>query len=912
MSAFLSKALKMGIPRLLSFIIIAGLSAIFPNLYSQNISNIRLDGWMCCNLDNALTEISGKHQVRFEYNVEMFKGIAYTDHPMNKPLSLFLDQICKENKMKYYISPEDSIIHIVDKWYSPDQELLKAPKNFKDAPVKFDFSLSGRIIDKSTREPLPFVAIVIKGTTTGTTSNVDGFFTLIKVPTDTSTLLFKYIGYQKTELFLNPGINANGIFVEMEPEILGLEEVVISTEKQDILQVSGTQTSMIKMSPLKLNTIPNLGEKDILRSFQLMPGISAANENSSGLYVRGGTPDQVLVQYDGFTVYNVEHMFGFFSAFNSNAIKDVQLYKGGFNAKYGGRLSSVVEITGKEGDQKGFNGAVDLSMMSANGYFEIPVKQKISLILAARRSWKSPLYNKIFDQFSTQTDQAVPPVGRFGGANSNQKSISYFYDLNGKITYRPNKSDILAFSIYNGKDKLDNSISPPTNTSNFGGGNFRFNSETTDLTKWGNTGSSLKWSQQKNERFYLNSLLSFSNYYSLRDRSTSGSFTRGDDNGNISRGLKESNNLIDLTAKTDIEYKLSQQQQLGFGLQITHNKIEYSYIQNDTLKVIDKQSKGEIYSSYAEDKVIMFKNKLVITPGIRYNYFTGTSKSYFEPRLNLNYQVNNKFKIKGAIGNYYQFARRVIREDITEGSRDFWVLSDSDKLPVSSAWHYIAGFAFETPNYLFDVEGFYKDLKNVTEYSLRIEQERGSVNYNENFFTGTGISKGFDFLAQKKYGDLTGWIGYTISRVTSRISEFGDYDYYASQDVTHEFKSVFSYKWRIWNFGATWIYATGRPYTAPEGGYRLNLLDGNTADYINVSVKNGSRLPDYHRLDLSANLNFIIGEKLPATLGFSVFNIYNRANVWYKEYEIVENQIIETPVYYLGITPNISFTLKFK
>jgi ferric enterobactin receptor len=867
---------------------------------------------MCCDLDKAISEISNKYHLRFEYNTELFKGMSYNDHPINKPLTLFLEQLCRDYKLKYYISPEDSVIHIVDKWYSPEQELLRAPKNILENPGSFDFSFSGRVVDKSTREPLPFVTIMVKGTTIGTSANVDGFFTLVKVPTDTSTLLLRYIGYKKTELFLSPKVKHTDNFIEMEPEMMGLEEIIVTSQKQDILQVSGTQTGMIKMSPLKLNTIPNLGEKDILRSFQLMPGISAANENSSGLYVRGGTPDQVLVQYDGFTVYNVEHMFGFFSAFNSNAIKDVQLYKGGFNAKYGGRLSSVVEITGKEGDQKGFNGALDFSMMSVNGFVEIPIKNKVTFILAARRSWKSPLYNKIFDQFATKNDQPMPPVGRFGGANSTQATISYFYDLNGKITYRLSKDNVLAFSFYNGKDKLDNSISPPTNSTGFGGGNFRFNSETVDLTSWGNTGTSLKWSRQKNDRLYLNSLISFSNYFSLRDRSTAGSFSRGDEKGNISRGLNESNNLIDLTGKIDIEYKLSQQQQLGFGLQGTHNKIDYSYIQNDTLKVIDRQSKGEILSDYVEDKISIFKNKLVVTPGIRHNYFTGTGKNYFEPRLNFTYQINTQFKIKGATGNYYQFAKRVIREDIKEGSRDFWVLSDNNKLPVSSAWHYIAGFAFETQNYLFDVEGFYKDLKNVTEYSLRFEQKGGSINYNENFFTGTGISKGIDFLVQKKYGDLTGWLGYTISQVSSRISEFGNYDFYASNDVTNEFKTVLSYKYRMWNFGAIWIYATGRPYTAPEGGYQLKLLDGNTVDYINVTVKNGNRLPDYHRLDLSANYNFTMGGKLPATLGFSVFNVYNRSNVWYKEYQIIDNQIIETPVYYLGITPNLSFTVKFK
>lgn len=892
------------------------ISLFFLNISAQDIQNIKLDDWMCCNLHSVLQDISKKYNVKFDYDIERLKKIDYNTHPISKPLSMFLDQVCKVNKLKYYISAEDSVIHIADKWYTPNQAVAKETKKYTGKPTRYNFSVSGKIIDTDTREALPFVTIMVKGTTIGATSNVDGFFTLFNVPTDTSTLLLSYIGYQKKEIFLTPDVKTTGLFVEMEPQTVGLDEVVVTAERQDILQINGEQTSIIKMSPLKLNTLPNLGEKDILRSFQLMPGISAANENSSGLYVQGGTPDQVLVLYDGFTVYNVEHMFGFFSAFNSNAIKDVQLYKGGFDAKYGGRLSSVLEITGKEGNQKEFNAAADVSLMSVNGFVEFPVGGKASVIVAGRRSWGSPVYNKIFDQF---TDENEAPMGGGmgrpggGGATTEQETKSYFYDLNTKITYRPTDKDIIALSIYNGKDNLDNSVVPSTSgSSRFGGGRFNMNMETTDLTKWGNTGTSLKWSRQFNSRLYMNSLLSYSNYYSNRERSSSGSFTRGDNTSTISRNLNEDNNLVDLSGKIDFEYKLSQIQQLGFGLQATQNEIDYTYLQNDTVSIIDRESDGQTYSAYIEDKLSLFGNKLSVTPGLRYNYFTGTSKSYFEPRLNVMYKLTDKIRLKGATGQYNQFAKRVIREDVSEGSRDFWVLSDNENLPVSSSYQIIAGAAYETPMYIFDVEGFYKKLNNVTEYSLRFERSREGVDYGENFFTGNGLAKGIDFLAQKKQGKVTGWLGYTIAQVTNNITEFGNYDFYASHDVTHEFKSVLTYKWRNWDFGATWIYATGRPYTAPEGGYELTLLDGTTADYINVSVKNGNRLPDYHRLDFSATLNFKLGENSPASLGFSLFNVYNRANVWYKEYEIIENEVIETPVYYLGLTPNITFSVKLK
>jgi ferric enterobactin receptor len=884
-------------------------------IYAQDIQNIKLNDWMCDNLHSVLVDISKKHQVNFEYDIERIQKIDYCNHPTNKPLSIFLEQLCKANKLKYYISAEDNVVHIVEKWFMPNQTIATETQKFTGNPTRYDFSISGKIIDKETREALPFVSILAKGTTIGTTSNVDGYFTLFKMPSDTSTLLLSYIGYQRKEIFFTPDVKAKGLFIEMIPRATGLEEVVVTAERQDLMQINGEQTSLIKMSPKKLSTLPNLGEKDILRSFQLMPGISAANENSSGLYVRGGTPDQVLVLYDGFTVYNVEHMFGFFSAFNSNAIKDVQLYKSGFDAKYGGRLSSVLEITGKEGNQKEFNAAADVSLMSVNGFVEFPIGSKTTVIMAGRRSWKSPVYSKIFDQYTEEEDVLNnSSVGRPGGsgATTDQETKSYFYDFNSKITFKPTDKDIIAFSFYNGKDDLDNSVVPSTTGTSRHGGDFSMNMETTDLTKWGNTGLSLKWSKQYNKRLYINSLLSYSNYYSYRERSTSGSFTRGENTSSISRSLKEDNNLVDLSGKIDFEYKLSQNQQLGFGLQATHNKIDYSYLQNDTITVINRDNEGQTYSAYVEDKLSLFGSKLAITPGLRYNYFTGTSKTYFEPRLNIMYKLTDKIRLKGATGQYCQFANRVIREDITEGSRDFWVLSDNDKLPVSSSVQFVGGASYETSKYVFDVEGFYKKLDNVTEYSLRVETSKNGIDYNENFYTGTGLAKGIDFLAQKKYGKINGWIGYTLSQVTNNISEFGDCDFYASHDVTHEFKFVLMYKWRKWDFGATWIYATGKPYTAPEGGYELTLLDGTTVDYINVSIKNGKRLPDYHRFDLSATLNFKIAGTAPASIGFSLFNAYNRANVWYKEYEIIDNEVIETPVYYLGITPNITFSVKLK
>lgn len=885
---------------------------------AQSPLDTRLDDLYFGNLHQVLSLIEKQKQVKFDYDIARIEAIDVNERPMNEKLGSMMKRLCEANKLKFYVD-KDNVIHLIDRWESQDNAVALAQKTYHGEPSRRNFSLSGKVVDVTSQEPLPFVSLSIRGTKLGSATNVDGFFTIHHVPADTCAVDVSYIGYKRQLLYLTPEMKLSSLKIDLMPDMVELQAVTIQGEKQELLEANN-QAGLLKLSPRRLANLPNLGEKDILRSFQLMPGISAANENSSGLYVRGGTPDQALVQYDGFTVYNVEHLFGFFSAFNSNSIKDVQLYKSGFDARFGGRLSSVVEITGKEGDRKEFNMAADLSLMSANAFIEFPVGEKFSSIVAFRRSWQSPLYNKIFDQFTSESSEPEKSVtnSRFQRGGSTDIS-SYFYDLNTKLTWHPNASDAYAFSFYKGNDNLDNSVSPMGGGGGGGSGGpiligiGDFTIENNDLTSWGNTGASLKWSHHYNNSLYSNMLLSYSNYYSQRDRTSSGSYTNEDDETiSIRRGVIEENNLKDFSLKADFEYNLTSWFRFDFGAQGTFNDIDYTYKQNDTLTVIDRSSSGATLCGYIQSNIILDSARLRVTPGLRYNLFTPTSGHYFEPRINSSYQILPWLKLKASAGKYYQFARRVIREDILQGSRDFWVLSDNDKLPVSSSDQLAVGFSLENKDLLFDAEVYYKKLYNITEYSLRYTFNPKEVDYEESFYTGNGEVRGIDLLLQKKSGKFNGWIGYTLGQVVSRYPDFGDYDFYASNDVTHEFKIVGSYQWKNWVFGATWIYTTGRPYTAPEGGYQLTLLDGTTVDFINVSVKNGMRLPDYHRLDLSATYNFKISNTVPVSVGMSIFNVYNRANVWYKEYEIIENQIIETPVYFLGFTPNINLTIKMK
>ena len=888
---------------------------------SQNIDHILLDTLYLTTMDKVLDDISHRYQIRFAFDRELLSQIEINERPMKKPLSLFLTQECATRKLQWH-QEEDSIIYIEEKYESLTskpvlaEQKIEQKRTYSGPSKKKGFILTGIVRDKSTGEALPFANVGVRGTPIGAYTSSDGFFTLLNVPSDTSTIMVSYIGYKIGYVFLTPDMPVKNLLIEMEAQSQLLQEIIIQGEQEQLMSTND-KISLLKITPKKLSTLPNIGEKDVIRSFQLLPGVSAANESSSNLYVRGGTPDQNLLLYDGFTVYQVDHLYGFFSAFNSNAIKDVQLYKGGFDAKYGGRLSSVTEITGKDGTSKGFNLGGEVSLLSFNLYAEIPIGKRFTSLLAFRRSYQGLLYDKIFKQFNETTEirqvsfTGQGPMGRVPSMETKVKS--YFYDINAKFTYKPSKKDILSLSFYSGTDNLDNSMNISGGPG--GGGGFSFSMDNSDLTRYGNIGAGFRWTRNWNPRLNGTTLVSFSNYYSNRKRSNSGSHFGGDSGqGSFNSGLNEKNDLVDLSFKSDYSYSLNNSNHFGFGAYFTDYIISYDFGDNDTSMYLSKDDDGILAGLYFQDKIKLFKAKFTVTPGIRFSYFSPTGMFYPEPRLSLSYNINKYFKVIAQTGKYYQFANRVVREDFLSGSRDFWVLSDREKIPVSSAWHYIAGISFEKKSFLASIEGYYKDIDGITEYSMRFKPTREGTTYEENFFQGVGYATGIEFLLQKKFGDLTGWISYTLSEAKNRISIYGDRYFPASQDVTHEFKFVGMYDYRNWSFSLTWLFASGRPYTAPDGAYSINLLNGISQIFIDFGEKNSSRLPAYHRLDAAVNYRFKNKETNNewGSLGLSIFNVYNRRNIWYKEYQIIDGNILETNKLFLGITPNLTFSMKIK
>lgn len=920
----------------------------------QTGDDARIDRFFTSSLDAVFDYISTEFKVKIVFDRKQIQKVDYVGRFINEPLREVIKDICKEKGL--YYSRQSNGTYLIVKSLEDLSRLKRYPSLAAKLTDKEDRSeytvgqakpqksgdqpagagmqpdeaklgsktagrnISGRITDRATGESLPSANIRLEGTAVRSLSNADGYFTLT-LPGDTGTLTVSYAGYQPERHRV--GQNSRALQIEMSSAGNVLNEVEIRGLKGNgIMNIDPRKVGVVQLTPAKLTELPSMGERDVLRAFQLMPGIGGSNESSSGAYVRGGTPDQNLVLFDGFTVYQVDHLYGFFSAFNANAVKDVQMYKGGFSSRFGGRLSSVTDISGKEGNKKEFNFGGDLSLLSLNVYGEMPINSKSSALFSVRRTYQGILYDKIFGKLSnpgtsTQTTgRGGGPggPGGFGGRADNQTQVSsWFYDLNGKYTYSPDDKNVFSLSYYSGADDLDNSreLGIPGSLSG-----MLNSSSITDLTKYGNLGTSGKWSRRWNERLYSNTLISFSNYFSNRNRSMSNSVV--DSSGataEVNNGTFENNDLKDYSVKSDWEYTLGNKVKWLFGGFSSLQDIRYVYAQNDTSTLINQDNKGLTAGGYAEAELKV--GQLVAQPGFRMTYYDLTEKGYFEPRLSASYALSNRWMLKAATGKFYQFANRVIREDILSGSRDFWVLANGSSIPVGNAWHYIAGASYETDHFLWSVEGYYKTLAGLTEHSLRQLRSGGfrntTVTLEENFYNGEGYARGIEFLLQKKTGHYTGWIGYTWGQAYNKFLNYGEGYYPANHDVTHEFKSTHLYHYGRWTLAANWIYATGKPYTAPIGNFTIDKAGTGSVTSLTITGKNTERLPAYHRLDLALTYDLVkVNTSKIGAISFSLFNVYNRVNTWYREYQLQGNQVISTDVNYMGLTPNLTLTLKWK
>lgn len=711
-----------------------------------------------------------------------------------------------------------------------------------------EVKISGLITDASTGEALIRTNILLYKDTfnlasppyRGAVTNQFGFYVIPDVPPAEYFIIARYIGYKTVvrELKIDGSGSSFRFNIEMEPENITLEEVVVKGEKKKIPDVS-----TIDISPDILKKLPSLsGEIDLFRALQLLPGVTNVSEISNGLYIRGGSPDQTLTLVDGIIIYNPAHLGNFASTFNSDALKDVKLIKGAFPAEYGGRLSSVLDVKLRSGTKEANKGIISLGAVNSHATLEGPIGENATYMFSGRKMYYDLLQKK-FDENSS--------VPRYN-----------FFDISGKITRNLGEESILFLS---GMYDEDNVYSPPAPNTSYDIG-------------WKNLALGLNWIQINSNSVFTNSLISYVDYKFksvINDSLTPG--TRS--NYFSSSDLKD----FDIRQNVELHWNENNISKLGFDLAFHNYHLLYSDVYNPLIES-DPFAGFDLNSLEAS---LYIQNESHITDnfytnlGLRFYYFDKQKNLSFEPRVSLDYSPFSGFRVKAAFAIAHQYLHLIVRNDIALPT-DLWYPSTENIRPGESI-QYVFGFDYSPQSYYFSVESYYKRMKHLFEFRNNVKLDARDKNIDSQFTEGEGEAYGIEFFVNRTLGNFTGWIGYTLSWTRSQFDELNaGRIFYPRYDRRHDVSLVLTYEPdKKWTFGATWVYSTGQGYTLPTGQFLFTGigLDETTGIKYNYTERNAYKLPAYHKLDLSASYKFPWAG-LQWEVFLNVYNVYNRNNAF--------------------------------
>ncbi len=752
------------------------------------------------------------------------------------------------------------------------------------------YTVSGTIRDKKTGEVLIGATVgLLELPRSGISSNSYGFYSVSAAPGH-YTLIVSFTGYQSDSIQVELDKDIR-LRVEISPVGTQLEEVVVSAQKRNE-NVSRPLMGVQKLSTSDIKNVPVLfGEKDVLKTIQLLPGIQSAGDGNAGFYVRGGAADQNLILLDEATVYNPSHLLGFFSTFNSDAIKDITVYKGGMPAEYGGRLASVIDIKMNDGNDKEYHGGGGIGLISTRLNAEGPlVKDRGSFSVSGRRT-----YADLFLKLSK--DSTV-----------NNNSL-YFYDLNMKANYKIDDKNRVYLSGYFGRDNL-------------GFGNA-FGID------YGNATGTARWNHVFNSRLFSNTSFIYSKYsFNIRINSNNNDLTI-------------TSNIRDLDLKEDLQYYVDVDNKINFGFNAIHHAISPGIISAtavssfNSVKLQDKYSlEDAVYVSHewSPNERFHFNYGLrlsaftVLGPGNFYTYDAAGNtidtshyrngaivKNYLnpEPRFSTSFQMNEASSVKVSYSRNVQVLH-LLSNSTSANPTDLWIPSSNNVKPEIADQVSLGYYRnFRDNSYEFSSEVYYKDMQNQIDY-----KNGAQLIANENVETqlqfGKGRAYGLELFIKKKVGKLTGWISYTLSRTELKIDGINKDDWYpARQDRTHDISVVGIYQAsKKWTLSATWVYYTGNAVTFPSGKYAIN---GQTAFYY--TERNGYRMPAYHRMDVAATLQpKKRSKKFEGSWTFSVYNLYGRENAYSIQFQNDPNDPTKTQAVQYALfrfIPSVTYNFKF-
>lgn len=862
------------------------------SIMAQSLQDNLLDKQLsisCTNIPikEALQLISTKTDVTFTYSNDLVSlPQRITLNITNQSLKVVLNQILAGANVEYKVIANQIIFQSIRKFPSKKH------------------TINGYVREEGSAELLTGVNVYVPSLKIGTISNTYGFYSLTLPDADSIMIVYSFVGFtpevRKIALLENQEVNINLKAGKL------LDEVVVNAEAGS-RPSENVQMSTISVPIAQIKDVPSLlGEKDVFKVLQLMPGVQKGMEGSSGLYVRGGGPDQNLIILDDAIVYNASHLFGFFSLFNGDALKSVELTKGGFPARYGGRLSSVIDMNLKEGNKEKWHGEGGIGLISSRLTVEGPLKKnKSSILLSGRRSYldfvSRPLTKKSTD-------------GEVG---------YYFYDLNAKINYDFGRKNKIYLSGYFGKDL------------------FSTENDSKDVEEkagfnWGNTTATLRWNHLFTSKLFTNTSIIYSNY----------KFQISDKYKVIDEGkdyfAEYHSGITDYTIKYDVDFIPNPKHWIKAGFSvIKHEFRPYAFVEEDNGNQIFKHNyqliKGVETGYYLEDTYQPI-DKLKINGGLRYSLFFSNKKQYSfpEPRISMAFRLRENLALKASYASMSQYVHLLSNTGIGLPT-DLWVPSTDNVHPQHSS-QIALGVArdFTKPLLSVTLEGYYKKMNHIIGY----KEGASYINFDEvssasqsdwtkNITSGQGWSYGVELLIQKKVGKFNGWIGYTLSWTQLQFDSinFGR-KYYARYDRRHDISvvGIYNISKKI-TLSATWVYGTGNALSLPVSQYisYAHYPQGENDPYYyntpkgfafagikeNFENKNDYRMGAYHRMDIGIQFHKQKkwGER---TWEVSVYNIYNRKNPFFYYSFTDDNQVGKLKqVSLFPIIPTVTYSFKF-
>ncbi|GAA4279134.1 TonB-dependent receptor [Aquimarina mytili] len=790
--------------------------------------------------------------------------------------------------------------------------------------------ICGYVFDSDTNTALPYVTVIINADL-NTTTDDNGYFSVQDSSLATENVKLSFIGYDDKEMVIKVGDPCQNI--QLDPLSSALDEVVVLGYVTS--GIDRNKDGSISLDSDKLGILPGLVSPDISQSIQLIPGISTLDESATGIQIRGGSPDQNLILYDDIKLYNTGYFYGMFSLFNPFATKTATIFRSGTSASYGDRISGIIDISSGEDIPQNIEGGFEIDGLAINGYVKAPLSEKTAVYAFARRSYadvlETPTYisyaDKIFTNFGVARDVngnvlELETDDDFSRDTSNNDFS--FTDVNAKFIVKPNAKNSISLSGLYTRNRLDFDFT--------GGEELVVDSLITQ-----NKGASINWKYTSSDTYQQKLTAYFAEYNSfyqndeIKDETDDGILDLAEIN-------IRKNDILDLGLKFTSSLAIKETQKLTLGYELSYTDLDIVISKENPVDA-EFESSGQddenLQNALFGEYTFNFKNKGFINAGLRLVHYSSLDEFLIEPRVNLEYPLGDRFRVKTAVERRNQPISQLVEFNHTELrlENELWRLSDDQQFPLLSSNQISGGLLYHYKNLNIDIDAYYKELDGLTTFTS------GFSNPLENLEEGDSTIKGVDVLLKYRWDNYKIWTGYTYNDITFQFPNLAatPFEFPGNNDITHSFRISNTLQLEKWQFSLGWQFRTGKPIT-PVNSYVIEIdADGENAGVVNFGSVNSDKLPDFHRLDASILYDFAIktgNNRLKAQLGLSFLNIYDRIkplNLIYKaerkplddggiavpgttgstpeELEVILEQVIQR--FSLGFTPNAVFRIFF-